>query len=70
MTSRHNVFTKHPDFKYERQRTLGIMIGFRAGAAKVQAESTHKPALQISTQKMKGCQKKKKNSEASLKDLH
>ena len=36
------------------------MIGFKGGAAKVQVESTHKPALQISTQKMKGCQKKKK----------
>lgn len=69
MTSRRNVCTKHPDFKYERRRALGIMIGFRGGAAKVQVESTHKPALQTSTQKMKGCCQKK-NSEASLKNLH
>ena len=59
MTSRCNVFTKHPDFKYERHRALGIMIGCRGGAAKVQAESTHKPALQTSTQKMQGCCQKK-----------
>ena len=64
MTCRSNVFTKHPDLKYDSllqdTRVLGVMIDYRGGAVKIQDESARNPILQTSTHKMMGCVKKKK----------